>query len=100
MDGGLTDVLINSGVAGAFCVFAIVVVREFVKYLSTQSEAWQKYLSAEQASRADQTRQWSEALSGLTTEINALRSDIEDHDDWVRGNVPRPTGSRTRSRQP
>lgn len=98
MDAGLTDVLINSGVAGAFCIFAVVVVREFVKYLSAQSEAWQKYLASEQANRADQTKQWSEALSGLTVEINALRSNIEEHDDWVKDNLAR-TSTRSRSRQ-
>lgn len=98
MDAGLTDVLINSGVAGAFCIFAVVVVREFVKYLSAQSEAWQKYLADEQRNRADQTKQWSDALSGLTSEINALRSNIEEHDDWVKDNVARTT-TRSRSRQ-
>lgn len=99
MDAGLTDVLINSGVAGAFCIFAVVVVREFVKYLSAQSEAWQKYLADEQRNRADQTKQWSDALSGLTSEINSLRSNIEQHDHWVKDNVAREPISRSRSRQ-
>ena len=84
METGLTDILLNSGVAGAFCVFAIIITREFVKYLSSQSQMWLEFLAKERATRTEQMTSLALALQGLTKEIGELRDDLESHDTDVK----------------
>jgi len=45
--------LINAGVAGVFAIFAIILIREFVKFLSAQNDLWRQYLESERKQRAN-----------------------------------------------
>lgn len=41
------SLLINAGVAGVFAAFAIVMIREFMKFLSEQSTMWRAFIKEE-----------------------------------------------------
>lgn len=86
------NLLINAGIAGVFAVFAIVLFREFIKFLDKQTASWQQFL-------AEQREQHNAALSRLAEEIKDVGKALAIHDDRTAEYIAKNSkGPRSRRR--
>lgn len=67
----LLSTLVDAGIAGVFAVFAIVLFREFIKYLTKRDE--------EMASVTNSVADLATGVAGLTAVITALKEEVTDH---------------------
>jgi hypothetical protein len=79
------NLLINAGVAGVFAVFAVIIIREFIKHMDKQNTAWRKFLREEVAQRdklmigtMEEMKQLRMTLEELTAHVMALNGRSED----------------------
>ncbi len=64
--------LINAGVAGVFAVFAIVLMREVIKFIGEQNQSWRAFLEDERKQRAVIMVTSQDAMNKLTGQITEL----------------------------
>ena len=80
------DLLINAGVASVFAVFALTLVREFVKFTALQNQAWREFLEAERKQRMEimlasqgAMNKLSEQITQITAQTSALTMQTSAH---------------------
>ena len=72
MAGQTIDTLINAGVAGVFAIFAIVLMREVIKFIGEQNQSWRIFLEDERKQRATIMVSSQEAMKKLAEQITEL----------------------------
>jgi hypothetical protein len=70
------SLLINGGIAGIFAVFAIVLVREFIKFIREMNDSWQEFLKAEREQREKIMVTANRNMTELSTQIARLTAII------------------------
>ena len=66
------NLLINAGVAGVFAAFTIIMIREFMKFLSEQSTMWRAFIKEETDERTKIMKDTNKKMEKLDETLEEL----------------------------
>jgi len=87
------SLLVNAGVAGVFAVFAILIVREFIKFISDQNKSWQLLVKELTTGQKDLAVE----MKALAAIIARLKDSVDECPKRGKGTTERVVKSKTLS---